>query len=214
MFTLKGRHMASKGELSHQQILETANAIILTSGIAKLSHAAIAERLNLSKSAVHWHFPTKHDLLSALVEHYVEHLKAEEDRHLEPFIAVGLTREEATLPCMRLWYLDFKLNKRGWIGIGSALLSLSTADPALVEPIRAWYRDIYERISRSGLSVLPSFAAMMVFDGFFNASKLGIMTLTPEETDAMQLYVLHEAFKAHPELLQKIQAVLSEVNEA
>lgn len=202
--------MATKGALSHQQILETANAIILSAGIAKLSHATIAEHLQLSKSAVHWHFPTKHDLLSALVEHYVEHLKAEEARYLAPFVAAGLTQEEATLPCMRLWYLDFKLNKLGWIGIGSALLSLSTADPALVEPIRAWYRDVYERISRSGLKKLPSFAAMMVFDGFFNASKLGIMTLTPEVTDAMQLYVLNEAFKDKPDLLKKVQTVLAD----
>lgn len=205
--------MASKGELSHKQILETANTIILTVGIAKLSHSTIAERLNMSKSAVHWHFPTKRDLLTSLVHNYVDHLKSEEERHLAPFLSIGLTREQAILPCMRLWYLDFKLNKRGWIGIGSALLSLSTADPELVEPIRAWYRDLYMRISHSGLRVLPSFVAMMVFDGFFNASKLGIMTLTPKETDAMQLYVLNEAFKEHPELLHKVHAVLGEVME-
>ena len=116
--------MATKGEQSRQRIPEASRSIILESGIGKLSHGAIAEVLDISKSAIHWHFPTKDDLLKALIDDYLEHLQAEEKRHETPFIASGLSPEDAVLPAMRLWYLDFRENRAGWVGLGSQLLSL------------------------------------------------------------------------------------------
>ena len=126
--------MATKGEQSRQRILEASRSIILESGIGKLSHGAIAEVLDISKSAIHWHFPTKDDLLKALIDDYLEHLQAEEKRHETPFIASGFSPEDAVLPAMRLWYLDFRENRAGWVGLGSQLLSLSSRHPALVVP--------------------------------------------------------------------------------
>ena len=163
--------MATKGEQSRQRILEASRSIILESGIGKLSHGAIAEVLDISKSAIHWHFPTKDDLLKALIDDYLEHLQAEEKRHETPFIASGLSPEDAVLPAMRLWYLDFRENRAGWVGLGSQLLSLSSRHPALVEPIRAWYKSLYDRIGRSSADTVRGYVAMMVFDGFFNSSK-------------------------------------------
>ena len=49
---------------------------------------------------------------------------------------------------------------------------------------------------------------MMVFDGFFNSSKMGVMTLSDEEMDAMQMYVLREAYAARPDMLEVIEAVI------
>lgn len=188
--------MATKGEQSRQRILEASRSIILESGIGKLSHGAIAEVLDISKSAIHWHFPTKDDLLKALIDDYLEHLQAEEKRHETPFIASGLSPEDAVLPAMRLWYLDFRENRAGWVGLGSQLLSLSSRHPALVEPIRAWYKSLYDRIGRSSADTVRGYVAMMVFDGFFNSSKMGVMTLSDEEMDAMQMHVLREAYAA------------------
>ena len=114
--------MATKGEQSRQRILEASRSIILERGIGKLSHGAIAEVLDISKSAIHWHFPTKDDLLKALIDDYLEHLQAEEKRHETPFIASGFSPEDAVLPAMRLWNLDFRERRAGWVGLGSQLL--------------------------------------------------------------------------------------------
>lgn len=200
--------MATKGEQSRQRILEASKSIILESGIGKLSHGAIAEVLDISKSAIHWHFPTKDDLLKALIDDYLEHLQAEEKRHETPFIASGLSPEDAVLPAMRLWYLDFRENRAGWVGLGSQLLSLSSRHPALVEPIRAWYKSLYDRIGHSSADTVRGYVAMMVFDGFFNSSKMGVMTLSDEEMDAMQMHVLREAYAARPDMLEVIEAVI------
>lgn len=162
-----------EGRTKQAAVLEASRSIILESGIGKLSHGAIAEVLDISKSAIHWHFPTKDDLLKALIDDYLEHLQAEEKRHETPFIASGLSPEDAVLPAMRLWYLDFRENRAGWVGLGSQLLSLSSRHPALVEPIRAWYKSLYDRIGRSSADTVRGYVAMMVFDGFFNSSKMG-----------------------------------------
>ena len=88
------------------------------------------------------------------------------------------------------------------------LLSLSSRHPALVEPIRAWYKSLYDRIGRSSADTVRGYVAMMVFDGFFNSSKMGVMTLSDEEMDAMQMHVLREAYAARPDMLEVIEAVI------
>ena len=206
--------MATKGEQSRQHILDACRIIILKNGIDKLSHGAIADMLTITKSAVHWHFPTKDDLLRALIEDYLHHLLAEEERHEAPFIKAGLSPEDAVLPGMRLWYLNFRQNRRGWIGIGSQLLSLWSRDQSLVEPIRQWYESPHDTIARSKADTVKGNVAMMVFDGFFNSSKMGVMTLSDEAMDAMQMHVLREAYAAHPEILETIEKVLGEESAA
>jgi len=84
----------------------------------------------------------------------------------------------------------------------------SARHPALVEPIRAWYKSLYDRIGRSSADTVRGYVAMMVFDGFFNSSKMGVMTLSDEEMDAMQMHVLREAYAARPDMLEVIEAVI------
>lgn len=49
-----------------KQILDTARDLLVSDGLAGLSFDAIARKLGLSKQAVLYWFPTKHDLLAAM----------------------------------------------------------------------------------------------------------------------------------------------------
>ncbi len=178
--------MPKKGEISRQQILDASKAVILEHGMPALTHSAVAARVGISKSAVHWHFPTKVALLEGLIDDYVRHLRSEEARHEAPFIEAGLSAEEAVLPSMWGWFLDFRCNREGWIGLGSTLMSLSLTYPDIVEPIRQWYRELYQKIDQSGVNPIEGTVAMMVFDEFFNSSKLGIQTLSIERLKAVE----------------------------
>lgn len=197
--------MARKGEASRARILEEAHAQILSGGIASLSHERIARAAGLSKSAVYWHFPTKKALLEALVAEYVAHLRSEEARFEAPYLAMGFTDGEAILPGMRDWYRSFAQNRRGWIGIGAEILSLGRTERTLTEPVRAWYREIYERLGRTGLDELKAQAAMMAFDGFFNAAKLSVSVFDAKRAGRVQNQILREVFADRPDLLKKIQ---------
>lgn len=105
--------MPKKGEASREAILRTSREIILEEGIEKLAHGAIAARLGLSKSAVLYHYSSKRALWEALIAQYVGHLAEEEALHEAPYIASGLSPEEAILPAMRDWFMDFSRNAEG-----------------------------------------------------------------------------------------------------
>lgn len=199
--------MPKKGEASREAILRTSRAIILEEGIEKLAHGAIAARLGLSKSAVLYHYSSKRALWEALIAQYVGHLSEEEARHEAPYIASGLSPEEAILPAMRDWFMDFSRNAEGWVEIGSALIGLHQNDKALLEPIRGWYRDLYGRIAQSGLPREKAFAAMMTFDGLFNSMKLGLFVLDRDAAERISRQVLEDLFKDQPGKLAKIEAV-------
>ena len=182
-------------------MLAAARSIILNDGVDALAHGVIARQLSMSKSAVLYHFPTKQSLWMGLVEDYVEHLNHEKTRHEAAWISLGLTPDEAVLPGMHDWYQSFRLNEEGWVDVGSTLIGFAKHDPTLIEPVRLWYQRLYEQIESSGLPRIEAFAAMMTFDGFFNATKLGIMVLPPKEVKAIALRVLKEAFAQRPQKL-------------
>ncbi len=205
--------MKTKGDLSRDKILEVASEIILRDGLSKLSHGGIAEYLTISKSAVHWHFPTKKDLLIALINHYVAHLQTETKRHCAPFIEIGLTEQEAIIPSMYLWYKHFCENKKGWIGLGTALISLYATDPDLIRPIRDWYTDLYRSIALSGLDEKAAFLSMMVFDNCFNSSKFGINALDLQKIVEIQKLAIDLAFKDNPILLAKVRTLIEKTEK-
>ncbi len=196
-----------KGEASRAAMLNAARTIILESGIEHLSHAAIAAQMSLSKSAVHWHFPTKRDLLTALVAEYVAHLETEEARHEAKYIAAGLTPVEAILPGMRDWYEDFSRNAKGWVGIGASLIGLAQQDPAITEPIREWYRGLYCRLATLNIEKTEVQLAMMSFDAMFNTQKMGLSVLPEKEVLAIADRILEHVFASRPALLATLNAI-------
>lgn len=190
--------LTEKGKLQRENILNKAMELLLEVGIDSLSHKLISDELSLSKSAVLYHYPSKKALIEGLVNHYVEHLKIQLQCHEAPYIARGLRPENAVLPGMRSWYYSFSKNRKRWIEIGTALLSLAHEDPSLLEPLRQWYRDLYRTLEASDLDHTRAFNVMMAFDGFFNASKLGIMVMAPDEVERMQIRLLESAFEGRP----------------
>lgn len=61
-----------RGEASRRAILAAASAIIVDSGVAGLTHRAVAERAGVSLARVSYHFPTVDDLLVAATTHYLD----------------------------------------------------------------------------------------------------------------------------------------------
>lgn len=69
-------------------ILRQAEFLIRTRGYAAFSYADLAQAAGITKASVHYHFPTKEDLLTVLVQLYLERfvatLAAIRQRHAEP----------------------------------------------------------------------------------------------------------------------------------
>jgi len=52
------------------RILDTAEELVQTRGLNAMSYADISERVGITKASLHYHFPSKADLVRALVERY------------------------------------------------------------------------------------------------------------------------------------------------
>ena len=53
-----------------ERILDVAEELVQTRGLNAMSYADIAERLDITKASLHYHFPSKADLVRALVARY------------------------------------------------------------------------------------------------------------------------------------------------
>ena len=62
--------MATKGEVTRERILDTAQTLILDRGYAGVSIDQLIKRLSLTKGAFFHHFKSKSDLARALIERY------------------------------------------------------------------------------------------------------------------------------------------------
>jgi AcrR family transcriptional regulator len=70
------RTTGSTAEITRERILEAARGLFTERGYAGTSIRDIAERLEMTKAALYYHFPGKQDVLSALVEPWLKEIDA------------------------------------------------------------------------------------------------------------------------------------------
>jgi AcrR family transcriptional regulator len=62
------RQRRARGSLSREEILAAARALIERDGLQGLSFPRLAKQLNAGATSLYWYFPSKDDLLAALVD--------------------------------------------------------------------------------------------------------------------------------------------------
>jgi AcrR family transcriptional regulator len=70
------RTTGSTAEITRERILEAARELFAERGYAGTSIRDIAERLDMTKAALYYHFPGKQDVLAALVEPWLLEIDA------------------------------------------------------------------------------------------------------------------------------------------
>ena len=114
-------------EDTRSDILRQAEFLIRTRGYAAFSYADLAHSAGITKASVHYHFPTKEDLVTVLVQHYLERfiatLAAIRQRHADP---------GARLRDYALLFLDGF--EQGMLPLCGALSAERSALPASMHP--------------------------------------------------------------------------------
>lgn len=174
--------LSAKARATRQRMIECAEALILEDGVEALSMERVAQRAEMSKGAVMYHFKTKRALLKALVESYAEHLETRLQEAEAAVSVAGESPDEQFIPAYIQWFRTFEVNNHGWADIGLALLALKVRDPELLEPVRAWYRKTFARVAampedRRGVTLV----AMMALEGFFYTHKFGLDLMSEKE---------------------------------
>lgn len=79
--------MPDSGKSNKALIVETANKLVYIKGFNQTSFADIADELGLSKGNLHYHYRSKDELLTAIVEHRLADIRAQLERWTEQYTA-------------------------------------------------------------------------------------------------------------------------------
>ena len=161
----------ARGETSREKILEAASDLAFREGAAHLSLDAVAACAGVSKGGLLYNFPNKAALMKALVEKYMDEFRARLEEATEG--------DDANLP---LRYLDLTAAKlEQETPSSSGLLAALAEDPSLLTPVKAFNRDLLDRMKAGGRDVGAILVLFLVLEGMRAQHVFGTAILEPEE---------------------------------
>ena len=154
-----------------EQLLEAAEAVILRQGIGNLTLSAVAAEAGMSKGGLLHHFPTKNNLIEALVVRSAEQWrKSYQDAFQKRSEGPGRMSRGRLDYCMT----DAEDWTEQMLHLSSAVFTALAQDPKLVQPMRDVHSDLHERLMDDGLPPGVSEAVIAAMDGLWLNCVLGL----------------------------------------
>jgi AcrR family transcriptional regulator len=156
---------------SKDRILDAAERVVVRDGALHLTLDAVAAETAMSKGGLLYHFPTKDELIRAMIvrltESYIQEvarLESEDPvpagRKLRAMIRASFP-EEPTEACIRT------------DRVAGALLAAVANSPSLLEPMHELTRVFHEAIARDGIDPVLAMVIHMAADGMWMAQLFG-----------------------------------------
>ena len=126
------------------QILDTAQELIQRLGVNAMSYQDISVSVGIRKASIHHHFPTKDDLVAALLDRYNAYFLG----LVDSIIAMSIPADEKLRRYCGLFEATLSSGDRDKACLCGMLgASLATLKNPLVERVAAFYRDNEERLA-------------------------------------------------------------------
>lgn len=164
--------MTANAELIHR-ILDAAEAVVVRQGIGNLTLEAVAVEAGISKGGLLHHFPSKDKLIEAMVR-----------RCAEGWRECSIGAYEAAPPGrgrMARALLGHLADTDSWSDqcqrSSSAVFAALAQNPALIEPMRAVYAEIRQRLNEDDLPAGVAETVAAAMDGLWLYRVLGLTTV-------------------------------------
>jgi AcrR family transcriptional regulator len=165
------------------RILDAAERIVQARGVPALTLEAAAREAGVSKGGLLYHFASKEALLAGLLNRLADHVEAEFLAVLEAEPPHPARATRAVLA----WIFDHpEAACENHQRAAAVFLAAFHHDPALLEPIRAVFRRIRERLRADALPPGHALAVMAAGDGLFMAQVFGLYAPEAEEMAALR----------------------------
>jgi|SRR5579884_146496 len=194
--TTDGR--AVRGEATRERVLVAARDVLLERGFAQTSTRAVAERAGVRLSLVHYHFGSKHQLLTDVLERENEQLL---ERQRKLYGSPGPLAEKWRAACE---FLDEDL-RSGYVRVLWELWAAGLADETLASRWRAamaGWRELLEAVAAEWLVTIDAEPPL---------SARGLATLVTNVFQGIEIELLAgvtEDEAAHREVLDALGAVI------
>lgn len=162
---------------AHDTLLDAVEAVVARDGIACLTLDAVAAQAGMSKGGLLHHFPSKDRLVEGLVIRCAEGWRACYMEALEQTPAGPGRMARALLHhCLsdaECWTEQLRSSS-------SAVFAALAHNPSLIQPMRAVYGDLHERIANDGLPPGVGETVAAAIDGLWLDWVLGLVPVTQE----------------------------------
>lgn len=166
---------------SRERILKAASELVREVGASNLSLDAVAERAGISKGGLLYNFPTKVELLRAIVASHVERLEAQvaeaQERHAgSPNALIHAVIESCCLA-----------GAAGKAAKPTGILAAIAQDPQLLDPVRQHVRKLMHEIRRTSRNPDRALIALLALEGLRTHDLFEFGALQPDERDRLLL---------------------------
>lgn len=160
------------------RILDAAERLTIARGVAALTLEGAAREAGVSKGGLLYHFASKEALVTAMLARVAGRIEADWHRALSAQPDDPARAARAVLA----WSFDQPdLVCENHQIAGAVFLAAFHHDPSLLDPIRAVFARIRERLRQDDLPPGHALAIMLASDGYFLSSLFGLYRPSPEE---------------------------------
>jgi len=178
-----GRSFVKHAESSlKQRILEAADSLARDVGPGHISLEAVAARAGVSKGGLLYHFPSKENLLEALVEH---HLQVFDDALTARQTESAGAPNSVTEAFLDLFMREYERKQPP----PSGLMMVLAENPGLLEPVRHYNRIFLDRMKENASDPNLATVVFLALHGMRNMQLLNVDVLDAEEVDTFIRYV-------------------------
>lgn len=155
---------------TRQNLLEAACRLVLEEGVARLTLAAVAQRANVSKGGLLYHFNTKERLVQAMLDFALRKFEQGVEAHVLTDHAPGAWLRGYVLVSFSAAGTDLAM----YSAIGAALVASMGTDARMLDPYREHERVWQSRAQEDGIA--PRVAALVraAVDGVWLQAALGL----------------------------------------
>lgn len=163
------------------QLLDAAADIVSKHGVQQLTIDAVALAADVTKAGLIYHFKTRDELLSALVERMVQQFDIQARPHDTATSAASSLK--STLTQLSDDTFNMPQSQRQLL---TNMLAAASSHPQLVGPVKALYDRSYDWLGQSGEHAGRAMMLAVALDGITLLELLNFHRFSPEQLAAMR----------------------------
>jgi AcrR family transcriptional regulator len=173
------------------KLLDAAEAVVVRQGIGNLTLDAVAAEAGISKGGLLYHFPGKEKLVEAMVQRVADHWR-KNFQEAYSVIPEGPGRIVRAMlnTCMADVQCRSDQVRRSSAAVFAALAETQGCpgcpDHSPIEPMRAVYRDLFQRVAEDGLPAGVGETAVAAIDGLWLYWVLGMVPVDQQMIDRVR----------------------------
>jgi AcrR family transcriptional regulator len=169
--------------MNRDKMLDAAEVVVARRGIANLTLDAVAAEAGMSKGGLLHHFPSKDQLVEALVTRCAENWRAQ---YMDAYAQTPEGPGRMTRALIGYCLTDAQVWTEQLRRSSAAVFAALAQNPALIQPMRAVYHDLHSRIAGDGLPPGVGEAVVAATDGLWLDWVLGLVPVDQRLLDRVR----------------------------